>query len=104
MKAQSIQIKPKMLLIFIASSVLLLMLFSLLSVTANAQYFKKLTSNAQIKVIDILGRKVNATITKNYADKKGEISCNSISTGNYFVIISNEKDDENTRLKFNITE
>ena len=65
---------------------------------------KKLSSNVQIEVVDILGRKVNANITKNYADKIVEISCNNIATGNYFVIISNEKDGENTRLKFNITE
>lgn len=65
---------------------------------------KKLSSNVQIEVVDILGRKVNANITKNYADKTVEISCNNIATGNYFVIISNEKDGENTRLKFNITE
>ena len=65
---------------------------------------KKLSSNVQIEVVDILGRKVNANITKNYADKLIEISCNNISTGNYFVIISNEKEGGNTRLKFNITE
>jgi PKD repeat protein len=64
----------------------------------------KLSSNVIVEVIDILGRKVNANISKNYTENKVEISCTNINTGNYFVIITNGKDGESTRLKFNITQ
>ncbi|MFZ4796627.1 MAG: SdrD B-like domain-containing protein [Bacteroidia bacterium] len=65
---------------------------------------KKLSSNVEIEVIDILGRKVNANITKNYGENKVEISCTNITTGYYFVIINNEKEGKITRLRFNITQ
>jgi len=64
----------------------------------------KLSSYVTVEVFDILGRKVNTNITKNFAENKLEISCANIFTGNYFVVINNGKDGGITRMKFNITQ
>jgi hypothetical protein len=63
---------------------------------------KNISQANSIRVIDILGREIEADINKNNAENKISIKLNEVREGYYFVIIKNQN-GENSKLKFNVT-